>query len=53
MTEDTKNQTPIQRRLLEEHRLSASVHKKTIQKAVDSIRISEERKQYLKSLRIR
>ena len=36
---------------LEENFLSASVHKKTIQKAVESRRISEEKKIYLKSLR--
>lgn len=38
---------------LEDHRLSPSIHKKTIQKAVDSYRILEERKQYLKSLRVK
>lgn len=38
---------------LEDHRLSPSIHKKTIQKAVDSFRILEERKQYLKSLRVK
>lgn len=36
---------------LREHRLSSWVHKKTIQKAVESYRITEEQKRYLKSLR--
>lgn len=38
---------------LEEDRLSLWVHNKTIQKAVESLRISKERKQYLRSLRRR
>ncbi len=36
---------------LREHKLSSWVHKKTIQKAVESYRITEEQKRYLKSLR--
>ena len=36
---------------LRERRLSPWVHKKTIQKAVESYRITEEQKRYLKSLR--
>ena len=36
---------------LEERRLSEWVHRKTIQKAVESYRISPEQKIYLKSLR--
>ena len=36
---------------LQENLLSASVHRKTIQKAVESRRISEDKKIYLKSLR--
>ena len=38
---------------MEERRLSPWVHNKTIQKAVESLRISPEQKEYLKSLRIR
>ena len=38
---------------LEERRLDAWTHNKTIQKAVESYRIPEERKEYLKSLRER
>ena len=38
---------------IEEKRLSLWVHNKTIQKAVESRRISEEEKNYLRSLRIR
>ena len=38
---------------LEESRLPLWVHNKTIQKAVESLRISKERKQYLRSLRRR
>ena len=38
---------------LENHRLSPWVHNKTIQKAVESLRIPVEAKQYLRSLRIR
>lgn len=38
---------------LEEERLPLWIHNKTIQKAVESLRISEERKQYLRSLRRR
>ena len=36
---------------LEEHRLSDRVHRKTIQKAVESYRITKEQKIYLKKLR--
>ncbi|MCR4998215.1 MAG: DNA alkylation repair protein [Lachnospiraceae bacterium] len=36
---------------IEEHRLSDWVHKKAIQKAVESFRVTEEHKAYLKSLR--
>ena len=36
---------------LEEDRLSPEVHRMTIQKCIDSRRISPERKDYLKSLR--
>ena len=36
---------------IEEHRLSDWVHKKSIQKAVESFRVSEEHKAYLKSFR--
>ena len=36
---------------LEEHRLEPWTHKKTIQKAIESFRISEEHKEHLKSLR--
>ena len=35
----------------EEHRLDEWVHKKAIQKAVESCRVSEDHKEYLKSLR--
>lgn len=38
---------------LEEHRLDPWVHNKTIQKAVESYRISPEQKQYLRTLRVR
>ena len=38
---------------LEERRLDPWVHNKTIQKAIESYRISEEKKEYLRSLRIR
>ena len=38
---------------LEEHRLSPWVHRKTIQKAVESYRITPEQKAYLRSLRWR
>ncbi|MBQ8028298.1 MAG: DNA alkylation repair protein [Clostridia bacterium] len=37
---------------LEEKRLDPSVHNKTIQKATESYRITDEQKQYLKTLRI-
>lgn len=37
---------------LEEHRLSPWVHNKTIQKAVESYRISPEQKAYLKTLKV-
>ena len=36
---------------LEERKLSPWVHRKTIQKAVESYRITEEEKTYLKTLR--
>lgn len=36
---------------LEERRLSAGVHRKTIQKALESFRISEAQKEYLRGLR--
>lgn len=36
---------------IEQHRLSDWVHKKTIQKAVESYRITDEQKQYLKTFR--
>ena len=36
---------------IEEHRLSDWVHRKSIQKAVESFRVSEEHKTYLKSFR--
>lgn len=36
---------------IEQHRLDEWVHKKAIQKALESYRVSEEHKQYLKSLR--
>ncbi|MBQ5960548.1 MAG: DNA alkylation repair protein [Firmicutes bacterium] len=36
---------------LEEHRLDEWVHRKAIQKAVESFRVTEEHKEYLKSLR--
>ncbi|MGN0711674.1 MAG: DNA alkylation repair protein [Anaerovoracaceae bacterium] len=36
---------------LEEHRLTDWIHRKTIQKAVESYRITDEQKAYLKSLR--
>ncbi len=38
---------------LQERRLSEWVHNKTIQKAVESYRITDEQKQYLRTLRIR
>lgn len=38
---------------LENHLLSTWVHNKTIQKAVESYRISSEKKEYLRSLRIK
>ena len=38
---------------LEEKRLDPWTHNKTIQKAAESYRISEERKAYLKSLKIK
>lgn len=36
---------------IEEHRLDDWVHKKTIQKAIDSFRVTEEHKEYLRSLK--
>ena len=38
---------------IEEHRLSPWVHNKTIQKAVESYRITDEQKEYLRSLRVK
>lgn len=38
-------------RYIEEHRLDEWVHKKAIQKAVESFRVSDEHKEYLKSFR--
>jgi len=37
---------------VEEHRFSDWVHRKTIQKAVESYRITDEQKGYLRSLRV-
>ena len=37
---------------VEEHRFSDWVHRKTIQKAVESYRITDEQKRYLRSLRV-
>ena len=36
---------------VEEHRISDWVHRKTIQKAIESYRITDEQKVYLRSLR--
>ena len=36
---------------IEQHKLSPWVHRKTIQKAVESYRITEEKKEYLKTFR--
>ena len=36
---------------IEEHRSEAFTHNKAIQKAVESYRVSEEHKQYLKTLK--
>ena len=36
---------------VEEHRLADWTHKKTIQKAIESYRITPEQKEYLRSLR--
>ena len=36
---------------LEEHKLEDWVHKKAIQKALESYRVTDEHKEYLKSLR--
>ena len=38
---------------LEEKRLSYWVHNKTIQKSLESYRITEEQKEYLKTLKVR
>ena len=38
---------------IKEHRLDVWTHNKTIQKAVESLRISDEQKDYLKSLKIK
>ena len=35
---------------LEEHRLDSAVHKKTVRKAIESFRVSDEHKMYLRSL---
>ena len=39
--------------IIEEKRLDPWVHNKTIQKAVESLRITDEKKEYLKTLRIK
>ena len=36
---------------IEEHRLEPWTHKKTIQKAIESLRVSDEHKEYLKTFR--
>jgi len=36
---------------LEQHRLKRDVHNKAIQKSVESFRVSDETKQYLKTLK--
>ena len=36
---------------IEKHRLSDWVHRKTIQKAIESYRITDEQKRYLRTLR--
>ena len=38
---------------IEERRFGAAIHNKAIQKAVESYRVSEDHKQYLKTLRVR
>lgn len=38
---------------IEEHRFDSFTHNKAIQKAVDSYRVSEEHKAYLKTLKVR
>ena len=38
-------------KIIEEHRLDSWVHNKTIQKALESFRVTEEHKEYLRSLR--
>jgi hypothetical protein len=38
---------------LEDHRLDTWTHNKTIQKAVESYRISPEQKEYLRSLKVK
>lgn len=38
---------------LEQHRLDADTHNKTIRKAIESYRISEEKKEYLRTLKIK
>ena len=38
---------------LEEHKLDTWIHNKTIQKAIESYRISRDKKEYLKSLKIK
>ena len=40
-------------KVIENHSFNASIHNKTIQKAIDSYRVSEDRKAYLRSLRIK
>ncbi len=44
-------QYPIAVKYLEEHKLDKWIHNKTIQKAIESYRISPEQKKYLKSLK--
>ena len=38
-------------KIIEENKLPTGVHNKSIQKAVESYRISDDKKQYLKTLR--
>ena len=45
-------QYPYAIKYIEEKKLSPWVHNKTIQKAVESFRVSDEQKTYLKSLKI-
>jgi hypothetical protein len=39
--------------VIEDHGFTASIHNKAIQKALDSYRVSEEHKTYLRSLKIK